>query len=284
MPKQHIQAPLSLRYTAEQMAAIRLGFVPWDQNQKWFIYFNRNTLSLHRSWTGFCIYRVRFERSGSTWQAVEAQINRCPDQYGCEDVLEDQALLAQLIDSWLLDPQASNPENSGFMQGLHLAMQSSYLGSPTIVQPRLARHFQLLLEHLEGHPDGVLRVARREAYSADARRLELVFSGADPEFTAMPGWHSAEALGASLVKHFDLDAGYCAGESLFMIVSEALASLSNHMRSVLKHALADPDGADRFPQQLTSLFAFVVSVFLGTESVVAPDKTLKDFAWQATAA
>lgn len=275
MPTQHIRAPLSLRYSADQMAAIRSGFVPWDQGQKWFIYFRRSILSFHRSWTGFCIYRVRFERQGAAWHAVEAQINRCPEQYGCDDILEDQRLIAQLIDGWLLDPEASSKENSSLVQGLRLAAQTNYLGSLDVVRALLASHFDLLLDNLEGHPSGDRRVDRREAYMASVHRLELIFSGADPEHTAMPGWHSPEQLGASLVKHFDLDVEYCAGESLLMIVSEALAALVVHLRPIVTGA--DHTRPDQMVQRLGTMFRFVEAVFLGTESLVAPGKTLKDF-------
>ena len=47
-------------FTAEEFAKIRDGLVPKEMEDKWFIYFEEQTLYLHRSWTGHLIYRVQF--------------------------------------------------------------------------------------------------------------------------------------------------------------------------------------------------------------------------------
>ena len=48
---------------------------------KWFIYWNDNTLYFHRSWTGMCLYIVHFEAARDGHKIISADINRDPDQY-----------------------------------------------------------------------------------------------------------------------------------------------------------------------------------------------------------
>lgn len=70
-PLPDARARLAIRnaYSAEDYARIGRGFVPHDGDDRWFIYLEDDWLSIHRSWTGQCIYRVRFapdgEQSGS---------------------------------------------------------------------------------------------------------------------------------------------------------------------------------------------------------------------------
>ena len=63
---------------AEQLAA---GFIPREMEDKWFIFFENGLLHMHRSWTGYCIYRVQFEDGPDGCRATEAIVNDDPDQY-----------------------------------------------------------------------------------------------------------------------------------------------------------------------------------------------------------
>ena len=46
------------------MDHIRQGMIPEVMEDKWFIYWKDDALFFHRSWTGFCIYVVRFAADG----------------------------------------------------------------------------------------------------------------------------------------------------------------------------------------------------------------------------
>ena len=37
---------------------IRMGYVPAQMEQKWFVYFDEGWLHVHRSWTGYEIYKA----------------------------------------------------------------------------------------------------------------------------------------------------------------------------------------------------------------------------------
>ena len=52
---------MSERYSREQVEVIRLGVMPREMEDRWYIVYHDATrvLSLHRSWTGECIYEAR---------------------------------------------------------------------------------------------------------------------------------------------------------------------------------------------------------------------------------
>ena len=81
MPQKTRCLPLNLRFTAKEMDVIRHGLVPQEMEDKWFIFFENGLLHMHRSWTGYCIYRVQFEDGPDGCRATEAIVNDDPDQY-----------------------------------------------------------------------------------------------------------------------------------------------------------------------------------------------------------
>ena len=88
------------------------GLVPGQMEDKWFIYRQDNALYFHRSWTGFCVYVVRFESDGNSYRMFEADLNRDPDQYGETRDDHDAALISYLIDVLLLDREADFPTDA----------------------------------------------------------------------------------------------------------------------------------------------------------------------------
>src|SRR5690348_3046619 len=76
---------VTLTLTTEEYQRIQQGYIPSGMDDKWFIYFEDGWLNFHRSWTGNCMYRLRFEPSVSGYEVVEAWVNRNPDQYKIAD-------------------------------------------------------------------------------------------------------------------------------------------------------------------------------------------------------
>jgi 8-oxo-dGTP diphosphatase len=65
----------------------------------WFMFFEDPWFYVHRSWTGFCIYAVRFDLLGDSGARIaEVQVNRDARQYGSTDDVEDILLLTVLLD------------------------------------------------------------------------------------------------------------------------------------------------------------------------------------------
>jgi 8-oxo-dGTP pyrophosphatase MutT (NUDIX family) len=102
LPRKRTEIALDLHYDAGAMARIRKGFLPAMMEEKWFVWFDSPVLHLHRSWTGICIYQVRFQPDGDGWRATSAKVNRNPGQYTETDDETDRRLIADLVDGLLV--------------------------------------------------------------------------------------------------------------------------------------------------------------------------------------
>jgi hypothetical protein len=81
MPASHVVIPVSRAYSPQQMESIKLGFVPQVMEDKWFAFYEDPCLYLHRSWTSYCIFIVRFEELDGQFLAREIVANRDHEQY-----------------------------------------------------------------------------------------------------------------------------------------------------------------------------------------------------------
>jgi hypothetical protein len=81
MPAQSERISLRRRYSSEEFERIKAGLIPQDMDDHWFIYYEEPWLYLHRSWTGFCIFQVRFEALDDGVVLAEATVNTSPEQY-----------------------------------------------------------------------------------------------------------------------------------------------------------------------------------------------------------
>ena len=102
MPATHITVALDRLFSKDEAALLKLGFLPQEMEDKWFIYFENDILHFHRSWTGVCIYQVSFKQEGDTLRMNQAIVNRDPDQYAEAHAERDQEMISQMIDAFLL--------------------------------------------------------------------------------------------------------------------------------------------------------------------------------------
>jgi hypothetical protein len=102
MPKSHSTIPVSRHFSAEEIEKVKLGFRPDSMDDHWFIFYEKDRLYIHRSWTGYCIYIVRFRNEARDYVAGELQANRNPKQYGASDDAYDAQMVFWLIDHFLL--------------------------------------------------------------------------------------------------------------------------------------------------------------------------------------
>lgn len=116
-PSARMTIMLDRRFTSQEMTKIRKGLIPEKMEDKWFVYWHKNTLFFHRSWTGLCIYRVRFVADGTSWRMVEADVNRDPEQYRETIDGMDAGLISWLIDVLLLRKDVEYPSEES-MDGL----------------------------------------------------------------------------------------------------------------------------------------------------------------------
>ena len=117
MPPSVGLVPFAESYSTEEYAAIVRGLVPQEMEDKWFIYEDSGAVYFHRSWSGVCIYRVRFEAAGDRYQIVEVLVNRDrgpnPGQREGGDEGYAAALLRFLIGNLLLGRQRPFPVPRG---------------------------------------------------------------------------------------------------------------------------------------------------------------------------
>jgi ADP-ribosyl-[dinitrogen reductase] hydrolase len=107
LPSAHVTIRLGRRFSDAEVARLRLGCIPEEMEDKWFLYWKDDALYFHRSWTGFCIYVARFRREADGWRMIEADLNRDPEQYLGRDEATDATMVSQLIDVLLLDRRAA---------------------------------------------------------------------------------------------------------------------------------------------------------------------------------
>jgi hypothetical protein len=98
--------PYARMYSNDELAKLERGLVPREMEDKWFMFFERGELYVHRSWTGICIYVVRLD--GNT--VAEAWANRDPAQHRANDDASDARMLGFLVDRLLLGLAVPFPE------------------------------------------------------------------------------------------------------------------------------------------------------------------------------
>jgi len=96
MPEKHATFVLNRTFDNKEMDALRRGSIPQAMEDKWFRYMEGSTMWAHRSWTGYCIYRIDFKDDNNHIVTV----NRDPEQYKCTDIEEDARTLNGLLDRW----------------------------------------------------------------------------------------------------------------------------------------------------------------------------------------
>ena len=74
IPKDMYLINCKLKYTDKQFDMIERGVIPEEMEEKWFIYYDSSRLYIYRSWTGICVFIVKF----SSKIASEIMVN--PDK------------------------------------------------------------------------------------------------------------------------------------------------------------------------------------------------------------
>ena len=96
MPERHETFVLNRPFSDAEMTVLRRGNVPQAMEDKWFWYMEGPTLWAHRSWTGYCIYRIDFQEDDHHVVTV----NHDPEQYKCTSIDEDIESLNKLLNWW----------------------------------------------------------------------------------------------------------------------------------------------------------------------------------------
>lgn len=280
MPERFTTLYPRLSYTARQMAMIQRGFFPTVMEQKWFMYFTADRLRMHRSWGGTLIYDVgfRFDPAGGA-SITEVVVNRDPEQYGNTNDEKDVRLIEELIQGHLLAPLEA-PAIDGFVQGAMLASNPNYLGRPAVVSGLVSEIFDL-----------AVRVIKSEATAVEQQavvsKVIAAFTSDEAGYSRMPGWHTAEQMGAHVRKYLVGSGGALhEGESLASILGSGFSALLEKFEEMLRAYLEDPSATwqEHALVQLNELQDYAVAVLLGTNKLSCGERTLGDFHWTTVAA
>jgi hypothetical protein len=87
-------------YTSTDFEYIMAGVIPREMEDKWFAFYEKPWLYVHRSWTGYCIFKVRFEVVEEIVGISEVWVNRDAEQYTETDDLRDRNFLLTLLRGW----------------------------------------------------------------------------------------------------------------------------------------------------------------------------------------
>lgn len=276
MPERQTVLYPKLWFNPDEMVKIRRGFFPTVMEQKWFLYFTGDRLRMHRSWTGILIFDVgfAFDPKGGAY-VTDAVVNRENREYSNTDDDEDLKLLEEIIRYHLLQP-LDEPEVDGFVKAMSLAMQPKYLGSPEVVTALVKEVFDVAIR-------AIAEEATEDDFVEAVGKVIAAFTDEDAGYTRMPGWHSAEQMGGYIKKYL---IGADQGECLAEILGNGMTSLIAKLQEMLSGFLKDPaaNWEEHALVQLNALHQFVVTVLLGTNTVVSAGKTLSDFHWMPVAA
>lgn len=93
---------ISKHYDINESIKIQEGYLPESMEDKWFIFYQDNWLYFHRSWTGYCIYKVKLKITDEGADIDEAWVTRDTEQYRNKVSDEDIIIILSLIESKLL--------------------------------------------------------------------------------------------------------------------------------------------------------------------------------------
>ena len=65
MPRTRTHFDLAIELSEDEFETLAWGHIPTEMEDHWFMYFDGEAFCVHRSWTGFCIYRVYVKRSAN---------------------------------------------------------------------------------------------------------------------------------------------------------------------------------------------------------------------------
>jgi hypothetical protein len=234
LPKKRSLIPADRQFTSREMDCIKRGFIPMAMEEKWFVFFKRNRLYFHRSWTGYCVFVAHFKRSqdGYVLHLIEANRNR--RQYLETDNAADARLVSDIIDNFLLAPQTSKGP-AGLVAALDQASKPNYLGDPKVVS-KLLRDFS----------DAALR---RRASGMDAEEAHLrdqghalaladIFLGMVPAYAPIIPWNSPGQIDKWLTT--EIFWSEIAGETPELTVANAMACYLDQVYEFGKYMAHSP--------------------------------------------
>ena len=99
MPTTTVETPYYRKFSDTQYKALQDGYRPRGTDDRWLIYLKDDWLYVHRSWTGFCIFKVNIADDNGSYISTILQINRDINQYRSTNIGSDIAELNSVLNS-----------------------------------------------------------------------------------------------------------------------------------------------------------------------------------------
>ena len=105
--------PYHATFSQEEYATIRRGLIPEEMEDKWFVFWESESLFFHRSWTGHCVYRADFQPADGRFAIAKALVSEDCEFYHRGSDGHEIALLDFLIRGLLLHQSIEFPVPRG---------------------------------------------------------------------------------------------------------------------------------------------------------------------------
>ncbi len=93
---------VDLKFSRDQFFKIKEGLVPQVMEDKWFIFLDADQINIHRSWTGYGIFRANFIESEGNFLIKEIYTES--DFMSLSQESEIVSLFTQLLSGLMEDP------------------------------------------------------------------------------------------------------------------------------------------------------------------------------------
>jgi hypothetical protein len=114
MPSKVATLELNADFTHVEFSRIANGLVPERMEDRWFIYLDDDTLQVHRTGTGVCIYQVVFGLGENGVRVKQARVNRDKNQYPANNDEYDVQQLRGLLDKLAQGRVSERPKRPPF--------------------------------------------------------------------------------------------------------------------------------------------------------------------------
>jgi len=105
---QPLRIGVNLHFTEKQYSRLKMGLIPHQMEDKWFIFFEDDWLYFHRSWTGHEIYRANIIKENQGYAIREFWAERNTDKYSNKDAAVDIESFSFIIGRGLLGYDVAN--------------------------------------------------------------------------------------------------------------------------------------------------------------------------------
>lgn len=105
------EIPYRAQFSKEETTHLKCGLIPAEMEDKWFVYFEDNTLHFHRSWTGHPVFKVVITETETSTRVSKALIEASffDDETAVFDAEYQAAMLNFLVSNLLLGKSTPFP-------------------------------------------------------------------------------------------------------------------------------------------------------------------------------